>query len=209
MNALTFAALFYGMEGVQPDCPMVNCNLHRRARWPSLYINIQNNKQAHSIFRCFYLYFDLNARYIQRGFSSPFFFLCCFERRCCCFAVSYFPYPNRVATNPITLKTGLYNQLRWSRWTQAHTHMYTTWHQMATSNANENTDEELKVKLNGRQWNAYLQQQAATSATMSAIDVLCNIYMTAMNDNSTKDARASSTMLRDECLLTKSVYKVR
>ena len=79
--------------------------------------------------------------------------------------------------------------------TGAHSHVHNM-AQMATSNANENTDEELKVKLNGRQWNAYLQQQAAASATMSAIDVLCNIYMTAMNDNSTKDARASSTMLR-------------
>ena len=41
--------------------------------------------------------------------------------------------------------------------TGAHSHVHNM-AQMATSIANENTDEELKVKLSGRQWNARLER---------------------------------------------------
>ena len=70
--------------------------------------------------------------------------------------------------------------------------------QMATASTAKATDhaEELKVHLCSRQWEIYLRKRTTELVTQSLIEVLCNIYMTAMNDTSTKDKKTAAELLR-------------
>ena len=70
--------------------------------------------------------------------------------------------------------------------------------QMATATnqaATEHADK-LKVQLCSRQWEIYLQKQTKNLVTQSTIEVLCNMYMIAMNDTSTKEKKTAAELLR-------------
>jgi hypothetical protein len=68
--------------------------------------------------------------------------------------------------------------------------------QMATTATAEGSEVRILTALAIRDWERYTQEQVAKLATKSLIEVLCSAFMNAMNDNTSKDKRAASALLR-------------
>ena len=66
----------------------------------------------------------------------------------------------------------------------------------ATSAAASKHADTVKVYLCSKQWEIHLRKQNRDLLTQSPIEVLCTIYMDAMNDTTSKDKKVAAELLR-------------